>query len=482
MQKKTRYRLLSLCLCFMLICGSAIFVPKEREVKAFLPLVGGPAVVASILISMGFIVTSENAQRFATDVYTSLDANLKQIADIKGEQINVGGTMVPISTTRAQYDAFVQAIANKFGWGTNPPATFQDTAYGQCLSSTSGYSSVTSPYDVKTSKPIFSNLLGGGTWNATYGGFQYKLVASSPGNVYIEVTCPDGFKFRDIINVYCQSGYTTGFTIYAPCIYSSGATTPDIKFFGYSAPGTYVPGGALNRGDVYIESVPGSGNFNTYCGSNAGPYMKGHLGTYSPPKAGINQQAWIDAVNGVGQSVDDLTLNMTTDMDKLVQYNAQTIKSVDAVNDSVINLGSTISSAFQSVGTSIVNGINAVTNGISTTATNIYTGVQSIATSITGAPTVAVNFAPLTMVGSTIATRFPFCIPFDLVNSITALNVAGAPPHWTYTFPEGIYVGSGQLDIDFAQFEAWAQVVRWGLLISFSAGLILLTRNIIGGE
>lgn len=479
---KKRFKYLSLVLCIVFICGSIVYIPKKNDVKAFFPALAGPAVVLSIMISMGFIVTSENAQRMATDIYNGLDSNLKSIADIKGQGIPVGGQMTYVDMPRAQYDAFVQAIMNKFGWGTNPPTTWQDTPYGQCLSSTSGYSSVTSPYDVKTSKPLFNNLLGSGTWNTTYGGFQYKLVASTPGSNYIEVTCPDGFKFRDIINVYCQNNYTTGFTIYAPCIYSSGSATPDIKFFGYSAPGTYVPGGALNRGDVYIESVPGSGNFNTYCGSNAGPYMKSHLGTYNPPSAAIDQQAYLDAVNGIGQSVEDMSLNMSTDMDKMIMYNAETVKSIDNVNSSVINLGGTITSAFQAVGTSIVNGVNAITTGISTTATNIYTGVQSIATSITAAPTVALNMQPLSLAGATLATKFPFCIPFDLVNSISALNVAAVAPHWIIKFDSAYFTGGGQVDIDFVQFEAWAVIIRWGLLIGFSLGLIMITRQIIGGE
>lgn len=380
--KRKQLSIIALLLCC--IIGLNAMIPrKSNDVHANPLLVGGASVVASILISMGFIVTSEDAQRMATDIYTSLDANLKSVADIKGQQINVGGVMTPVNMTRAQYDAFVQAIANKFGWGTNPPSVYQDTPYGQCLTSPSGYSSWTSPYDIKTSKQLFSGY-GAGSWTTTYGGFTYTFTtgSGSGGSNGILVTCPDGFRFRANLNIYTGGGYTTAFHIYAPCIYSNGSTPPDIKFFAWSEPGTYVPGGATARADIYTESVVGSGNFNVYNGSNAGPFMANHLGTYTAPSAGINQDAYLEAVNGIGQGVEDIKLNMTNDMSKLIQYNADTVKSIDAVNDSVINLGGTISNAFSAVGTTITNAVNAVTTAITTTLTNAVNGVKTAVDSV----------------------------------------------------------------------------------------------------
>lgn len=490
---KKRFKYLSLVLCVVLICGSFVYIPKKNDVKAFLPIAAGPAVVLSIMISMGFIVTSENAQRMATDIYNGLDSSLQDLADIKGEQVNIGGMLTPVSTTRAQYDAIVQAIANKMGWGTNPPASYTKIDDGMgSVQSASSYSSITNPIDILT-VPTYATFTGYTGQNTvfTIGNITYTLKMNNQNGMNnFKMTLPDGTIYKRDAYYGPEMIWYSNFKFTAPVVYNYGTATPKIKFFWNTSARTQ---NGIDYNQTKVIEAFSYGNTSYYRSVDNGVTwvavspdslyndMKTHL-TITTTQAGIDQQAYIDAVNGIGQSVDDLTLNVSTDLDKMVMYNAETVKSLDAVNNSVINLGGTITSAFQAVGTSIVNGINAITSGISTTATNIYTGVQSIATSITAAPTVALNMQPLSLAGATLATKFPFCIPFDLVNSISALNVAAVAPHWVINFDSSYFTGGGQVDIDFAQFEAWAVIIRWGLLIGFSLGLIMITRQIIGGE
>ncbi len=79
-----------------------------------------------------------------------------------------------------------------------------------------------------------------------------------------------------------------------------------------------------------------------------------------------------------------------------------------------------------------------------------------------------------------IKNKFPFSIPWDLKNAITSLTATPKAPKWTINFDSEYFVGGGQVEIDFAQFEPWAKIVRWGVLILFNITLILVTRKIIG--
>lgn len=79
-----------------------------------------------------------------------------------------------------------------------------------------------------------------------------------------------------------------------------------------------------------------------------------------------------------------------------------------------------------------------------------------------------------------IKNKFPFSIPWDLKNAVTSLTATPQAPRWIIDFPSNVFVGGGQIDIDFRQFESWAKIIRWGVLIFFNVFLILSTRKIIG--
>lgn len=89
---------------------------------------------------------------------------------------------------------------------------------------------------------------------------------------------------------------------------------------------------------------------------------------------------------------------------------------------------------------------------------------------------VALDFSPLLF---DLKSKFPFSIPWDLKNSISALSVTPQAPKWVIPFDA--FGADADLEINFSQFQKLADIVRWGILISFSFGLIILTRKIIGG-
>lgn len=83
--------------------------------------------------------------------------------------------------------------------------------------------------------------------------------------------------------------------------------------------------------------------------------------------------------------------------------------------------------------------------------------------------------------GQVVATKFPFCVPFDLVRAFQGFGggVAQAP-HWTIPF--AFYKDADlKIDIDLAVFEPVAVVIRYIVLVSFAMGLLLVSRPIVKG-
>lgn len=84
---------------------------------------------------------------------------------------------------------------------------------------------------------------------------------------------------------------------------------------------------------------------------------------------------------------------------------------------------------------------------------------------------------------STISDKFPFCIPFDLVNSFRVLSAEPIEPvfeipliidHENFSFEDSI-------EIDLTRFDDLLPLIRFFVLLFYMAGLILATRNLIKG-
>lgn len=76
---------------------------------------------------------------------------------------------------------------------------------------------------------------------------------------------------------------------------------------------------------------------------------------------------------------------------------------------------------------------------------------------------------------------FPFCIPFDLIHLIQALDAEPVAPKWTLKLEPPQFPVEWEVVIDLADFESLAKIFRTGETLLFVVGLILITRGIIKG-
>lgn len=93
-----------------------------------------------------------------------------------------------------------------------------------------------------------------------------------------------------------------------------------------------------------------------------------------------------------------------------------------------------------------------------------------------------INFDNFKLNGSRLSNVFPFCIPWDLIAFFTCLCADPVAPVFTYDFSEQ-FGFDFCLTVDFSdsRYSVVFDVVRWGSLLFFILGLILITRNIIRG-
>jgi len=91
-----------------------------------------------------------------------------------------------------------------------------------------------------------------------------------------------------------------------------------------------------------------------------------------------------------------------------------------------------------------------------------------------GTGTIALDFSPLYI---NLKDKFPFCIPYDLVNTFNFFSADKVTPKFTIKFDEGL-VGSGEFTIDFSRFEKIAIILRGFILLYFIFFLIKNTRNL----
>ena len=75
--------------------------------------------------------------------------------------------------------------------------------------------------------------------------------------------------------------------------------------------------------------------------------------------------------------------------------------------------------------------------------------------------------------------KFPFCVPFDLISIISALNAEPEAPKFVIPLQFDKINFRYDIVIDFAPFERVAEVCRWTCIFSFLVFLALVTRKII---
>lgn len=77
--------------------------------------------------------------------------------------------------------------------------------------------------------------------------------------------------------------------------------------------------------------------------------------------------------------------------------------------------------------------------------------------------------------------RFPFCIPWDVYHFIAVFNGQKKAPKWDIPFKIKRLNISEKITFDFADYEEVVKVIRVFLLLFYSSGLVIITRNIIKG-
>ena len=117
----------------------------------------------------------------------------------------------------------------------------------------------------------------------------------------------------------------------------------------------------------------------------------------------------------------------------------------------------------------------------------ILTAINGVKTAVLNIPTAITNdligTEPLDFSGFNVALSdyFPFCIPFDLVNCINQLNASPVPPKFTVNFAGTIMEPAGEITINLEPMEPLAKIIRFFIFLSITAGIIIVTRNLIRG-
>lgn len=91
---------------------------------------------------------------------------------------------------------------------------------------------------------------------------------------------------------------------------------------------------------------------------------------------------------------------------------------------------------------------------------------------------VNIDFSPLYF---SFADKFPFCIPFDLVNSIRSFSVKREIPKFDIKFDDNYFLGGGSFIIDFTDFSWIATILRYFILLTFVVSLVKITRDLMKG-
>lgn len=76
---------------------------------------------------------------------------------------------------------------------------------------------------------------------------------------------------------------------------------------------------------------------------------------------------------------------------------------------------------------------------------------------------------------------FPFCVPFDLIHLVQALDADPVAPKWSLKLEPPQFPVEWEVTLDLSEFESLAKIFRTGETLLFVVGLILITRGIIKG-
>lgn len=130
--------------------------------------------------------------------------------------------------------------------------------------------------------------------------------------------------------------------------------------------------------------------------------------------------------------------------------------------------------------TGVVDGIGNIAGTLTGGITSSLTDIQSSISTLFDPPTETLNFDKLKNLNSVLFTKFPFSIPFDFTNMITAFKGDPVAPVLRIPFDMTSLGGENiSLEFDLAQFDYIANVVRQINFIGFAFFLLFNTRKLI---
>jgi hypothetical protein len=81
--------------------------------------------------------------------------------------------------------------------------------------------------------------------------------------------------------------------------------------------------------------------------------------------------------------------------------------------------------------------------------------------------------------------KFPFCIPWDVVDLVSSVSAEKKAPKWELPFKMGNKTFGYKVDekviIDLSKYETLAVICRWFFRIMFILSLVIITRYLIKG-
>ena len=185
----------------------------------------------------------------------------------------------------------------------------------------------------------------------------------------------------------------------------------------------------------------------------------------------------------VGQPIDDLVVSggVASLGVSLAQAVTDVIGQAQDDDAVVIGVGAGVGSTAQDIADLVAQGVKAQTlnPSVSITAESVIdTPVQ---------PYPDIDGLGLPQLGAALVERFPFCIPWDFVDTVRLLNADPVAPNIAVDlFPAGFkskvgITGSTEFHINLGD-EKYAKIgtfCRWGSLIGFCFGLAILTKRMI---
>lgn len=482
-------RLMCIFFC-ILVVFSSIFI-KVEEAQAFVPLVIAGVTIAPEIVAAGATLlcaagvsfaSSPDAQRAFTEMYVSASTGLKDAFNSLGSGVRSVGDSL--------WDYTRSWVNSKFA--TPNTTVVLDSSYHETISGEIGSSGAIFPYSLD--KNVAFGI--GDTWVLTQACTISGVNYSAGSTMWLERVLYAGsaYTHRFVINGVV-AGYASSSSGY--CDVTAGYT-----FYIYRANGKYN----LAYKTIY-QGQPRYYDFISQSVISANTMSQVHYDSITAQTADI-----------VGNATYDFKTDGRRDILVLENVDGVVNKTYLTVQNPVVVQPTTVPMQTGYVGTwtgyfkDCTNGMGAYvfdgsgtvvgdmdysksgtwigTWGWSDTGARVWTGTYTAADatawtgtateSLTGNVSSTWDYSSWVTPVDILKTKFPFSIPWDFKNAITSLMATPQVPKWTIEFPPNYFVGGCSVDIDFSQFEVWAKIVRWGILIIFNIFLILTTRRMIG--